>query len=139
MPFHSYEEEIARLRQQLEQAQARSGQQPAARPGSAAPPNAAAPPEHHPPTAAGGPPPIGPGSGYFGGIMNAQQHGSSSTQSNLGPPTQMLDQSPQYPGYAHSHPPTSRPPQPQGPPPPSMNGSPNMPLPPPPGKVTEKQ
>ncbi|KAG2225136.1 hypothetical protein INT45_011819 [Circinella minor] len=104
-----YEEEIARLRQQLEQAQqARGGgggggggpQQQSLQQHRPPPPRTqqqpstpAAPSPHHHSQQQGGPPNIGPGSSnYFGGIMNTQQQqqhngsNNNSTNNNSNPP-----------------------------------------------------
>ncbi|KAI8149839.1 WD40-repeat-containing domain protein [Fennellomyces sp. T-0311] len=135
-----YEEDIARLRRQLEQAQSRAGvQQPPVQHRAVPPPSNNS--GHHPPgQQQPAPPNIGPGSNYFGGIMNAQHHnGSSTSQPSLAAPPQ-LDQPSQYPGYPPSQQqgPPPPPPSSSAPPPPLgyMNGSPNMPPPgshPPPG------
>ncbi|KAI8099356.1 WD40-repeat-containing domain protein [Halteromyces radiatus] len=103
-----YEEEIARLRQQLEQAQSRANHPMATpkTPMSSSPSNVGHPSSHQPP-----PPNIGPGSNYFGGIMNA--HGNQGPPGLVAPP-QMGEPSPSHhPGYS-----------PAPPPPGYMNGSP---------------
>ncbi|KAI9491939.1 WD40-repeat-containing domain protein [Zychaea mexicana] len=139
-----YEEEIARLRQQLEQAQVRAGQHAPMPPssssnnnsnsnnnssGSHPQPPPPAPPSHHQQQQQ--PPSIGPGSSnYFGGIMNA--HGNGNSQ---GPPPPGLMAPPQAAaagaGGAGDHAlPPHYPPSSQAPPPPPpgsapgyMNGS----------------
>ncbi|KAI8075368.1 WD40-repeat-containing domain protein [Gilbertella persicaria] len=113
-----YEDEIARLRQQIE---ARGGN--ASHPGiplpghpQQQPPHPQQPPHtqqqaHQPP-----PPNIGPGSNYFGGIMNA--HGNQAPPGLVAPP-QMSDQSPNGPPLPpHGAYPPSQPP------PPSSSGTP---------------
>ncbi|KAI8339360.1 WD40-repeat-containing domain protein [Chlamydoabsidia padenii] len=95
-----YEEEIARLRQQLEQAQSRTPNHPMITPNP--PMSSTSAPMGHPPSHQSLPPNIGPGSNYFGGIMNA--HG------NQGPPSLVAPQSgevspPQHTGYAPPGPP----------------------------------
>ncbi|OAD72236.1 hypothetical protein PHYBLDRAFT_26909 [Phycomyces blakesleeanus NRRL 1555(-)] len=108
-----YEDEIARLRQQLEQAQTRAGYSVA----PANPPMPAGIHSSHPP-----PPNIGPGSNYFGGIMNA--HNSHQGPGLVAPP-QMSD-------VPHSgYPPTQPPP---GPPHLTSGYPTNQPPPPPPGQ-----
>ncbi|KAI8583067.1 hypothetical protein K450DRAFT_224054 [Umbelopsis ramanniana AG] len=104
-----YEEEIARLRQQLEQA--RSGH---------APMTSSAHSAQHPQPP---PPNIGPQSNLFGGIMNASGgSGASTSQPGLVAPPQMSDQPP--PPHGGHYPP----PQSQGYPyPPSRSGGPGTP------------
>ncbi|KAI9318653.1 WD40-repeat-containing domain protein [Dichotomocladium elegans] len=83
-----YEDEIARLRQQLEQVQGRGGGSGAAAAAAAvAAAGGHSSSVHTPPLSASNqqqqpPPSIGPGSNYFGGIMNPHGNGSSSQ----GPP-----------------------------------------------------
>ncbi|KAI7882006.1 WD40 repeat-like protein [Lichtheimia hyalospora FSU 10163] len=127
-----YEEEIARLRQQLEQAHARGGQphpqqppppsQPPPPPSSSLPPTTQSstrevPVHHHTPP----PPNLGPaGSNYFGGIMN-NPHDSPRTaqqQPGLATPPAHHNQ-PAYPGY----PPSANPQQQQQQHPGYPNGS----------------
>ncbi|KAI8886442.1 WD40 repeat-like protein [Backusella circina FSU 941] len=122
-----YEEEIARLRQQIE---ARGGHP--GHPQQQQPPHTPQQQQHQPP-----PPNIGPGSNYFGGIMNA--HGNQpGGQPGLVAPPQMAEQA--QPPHSQQHPhggapansggfPTNQPPPPQGPPSASaaaayMNGNP---------------
>ncbi|KAI7869368.1 WD40-repeat-containing domain protein, partial [Spinellus fusiger] len=97
-----YEDEIARLRQQLEQAQARAGNGNGN--GNSHPDMVAGPPASglHPPP----PPNIGPGSNYFGGIMNA--HGQGQGPLGLVAPPQMNEAS--YPPSAPPSVPPSAPP-----------------------------
>ncbi|KAI9014351.1 WD40-repeat-containing domain protein [Phycomyces nitens] len=108
-----YEDEIARLRQQLEQAQTRAGYSVA----PANPPMPAGIHSSHPP-----PPNIGPGSNYFGGIMNA--HNSHQGPGLVAPP--QMSEVPPHPGY----PPTQPPPGP----PHLTSGYPASQPPPPPGQ-----
>lgn len=131
--YNSYEEEIARLRQQLEQAHARGGQphpqqpQPppaAAHPSQQPPLSSSLPPTtqsatrevhhpHHQPTPPPPPPNLGPaGSNYFGGIMNNPHDSPRTAQQQPGlatPPAHHNQQS--YPGY----PPSATPQQQQHP------------------------
>ncbi|SAM09359.1 hypothetical protein [Absidia glauca] len=105
-----YEEEIARLRQQLEQVQSRSSNHP---PIVAPAPMSSPANLGHPSSSQQPPPPpnIGPGSNYFDGIMNA--HGNNQGASpGLVAPSQMAGDN-HHPGY---------PPPPPG----YMNGSPAM-------------
>ncbi|KAI8137735.1 WD40-repeat-containing domain protein [Fennellomyces sp. T-0311] len=126
-----YEEEIARLRQQLEQAQVRAGHPPMP-PGSSSNSNsnsnntsnaAHPPPPHHQQQQQQQqqqqPPSIGPGSNYFGGIMNAHGNGSSQGPPGLMAPPQAGDHAlpPHYP------PSSQAPPPPPGSAPGYMNGS----------------
>ncbi|KAI9266657.1 WD40-repeat-containing domain protein [Phascolomyces articulosus] len=127
-----YEEEIARLRQQLEQAQVRAGHPPPPPPGSNSnngngnTNSPHPPPPHQQPQQQQQqqqqPPSIGPGSNYFGGIMNAHGNGNSQQQ---GPPGLMAP--PQ--GGDHAVPPhypsssQAPPPPPPGSAPGYMNGS----------------
>jgi glucose repression regulatory protein TUP1 len=93
--YFRYEEEIARLRQQLEQARA-----------GHAPMTSSAHSSQHPQPP---PPNIGPQSNLFGGIMNASGgSGASASQPGLVAPPQMGEQ-PQPPHGGH-YPPS----QPQG-------------------------
>lgn len=115
-----YEEEIARLRAQLEQAQARTGGHPAMPPSSG--PSSVhpqAPPSHQPPQQQQPnhppPPSIGPGSNYFGGIMNTHGNGSNQGPSGLMAPPQMGDHPPPPPPQHPMYPPSSQ--APPGPPP----------------------
>ncbi|KAI8388010.1 WD40-repeat-containing domain protein [Radiomyces spectabilis] len=85
-----YEEEIARLRQQIKQTQARAA-------GPHAVQSITTPHGSHPP-----PPNIGPGSNYFGGIMSA--HGKN--QAGLVAPPQMSESVPQQPPTVPPPPPT---------------------------------
>ncbi|KAG0172658.1 general transcription repressor [Apophysomyces sp. BC1015] len=108
-----YEDEIARLRQQLEQATQARGGHPGM-PSSGPMSSGMHPPQHQPP-----PPNIGPGSNYFGGIMNA--HGNNQNPGLVAPP-QMGEQPPQgHPGFPSS----------QAPPPPTSAGYMNGSIPPP--------
>lgn len=104
-----YEEEIARLRQQLEQVQSRSSNHP---PIVAPAPMSSPANLGHPSSSQQPPPPnIGPGSNYFDGIMNA--HGNNQGASpGLVAPSQMTGDN-HHPAY---------PPPPPG----YMNGSPAM-------------
>ncbi|ORZ20762.1 WD40-repeat-containing domain protein [Absidia repens] len=127
-----YEDEIARLRQQLEQVQSRPNNHSMVTPTAAMPPSSPAGVAHPaahpapPPSSSSShqspiPPNIGPGSNYFGGIMNA--HGNQGSPGLVAPP-QMGEPSPSHhPGYPPSGPPPSQ----TGPPPPPgyMNGSPS--------------
>ncbi|OBZ83409.1 hypothetical protein A0J61_08541, partial [Choanephora cucurbitarum] len=111
-----YEDEIARLRQQIEARGGNAGHPSMPLPGHPQPPHQSS---HQPP-----PPNIGPGSNYFGGIMNA--HGNQAPPGLVAPP-QMSDQPPNGP------PPHG--PYPSSQPPPSSTGSSsgyNQPPPPPP-------
>ncbi|CAO3608301.1 unnamed protein product [Cunninghamella echinulata] len=119
-----YEEEIARLRQQLDQAQSRNGgNHPMSNPNnsisSSNPSNIPNPSHQAPP-----PPNIGPGSNYFGGIMNA--HGNQGPPGLIAPPqmNEPPSSSSHHPGYPPPGPPgPSGPSGPSGPPPPGY-GSP---------------
>lgn len=108
--YNSYEEEIARLRQQLEQAHARGGQPHPQQPplSSSLPPTtqSATREVHHPHHQPTPPPPpnLGPaGSNYFGGIMNNPHDSPRTAQQQPGlatPPAHHNQQS--YPGYPPS-------------------------------------
>ncbi|SAM06232.1 hypothetical protein [Absidia glauca] len=104
-----YEEEIARLRQQLDQAQSRTPNRTIIAPRSPIS-STAPPPIGHPSSHQTIPPNIGPGSNYFGGIMNA--HGNQGAPA-LADPQSGESATPQHSGYA--------PPGPPG----YMNGSPS--------------
>ncbi|CAO3625196.1 unnamed protein product [Cunninghamella blakesleeana] len=90
-----YEEEIARLRQLLEQAQSRNGNNHSLpnrnNPKSSNPSNIPTPSPHYAP-----PPNIGSGSNNFSGITNA--HGNSNSNNNHGPP-QMNEPSSHHPSF----------------------------------------
>jgi glucose repression regulatory protein TUP1 len=88
-----YEEEISRLRQQLDQTRSGHTQMTSSSHGS----------QHTQPP----PPNIGPQSNLFGGIMNAGGSGASASQPGLVAPPQMGDQPPPPHGGHYS--------QPQGP------------------------
>ncbi|KAG2186264.1 hypothetical protein INT43_002702 [Umbelopsis isabellina] len=103
-----YEEEISRLRQQLDQTRSGHTQMTSSSHGS----------QHSQPP----PPNIGPQSNLFGGIMNAGGSGASASQPGLVAPPQMGDQPPPPHGGHYS--------QPQGPGyayPPSRSGGPGTP------------
>ncbi|KAI8642050.1 WD40-repeat-containing domain protein [Parasitella parasitica] len=114
-----YEDEIARLRQQIESRGGHPGiplsghpqQQPHPQQQQQPPHPQQQQQSHQPP-----PPNIGPGSNYFGGIMNA--HGNQGPPGLVAPP-QMAEQSPngpqQVPPPQHGGYPSSQPPPPQPP------------------------
>ncbi|KAI8369385.1 WD40-repeat-containing domain protein [Radiomyces spectabilis] len=108
-----YEDEIGRLRQQLDQAQARSGHTtiPTSMPMSSG--------MHSSQHSAPPPPNIGPASNYFGGIMNA--HTNSQAPGLVAPP-QMGDPNQPSSQPPHISYPTSQPPS--SVPGPYMNGAP---------------
>ncbi|KAF7727927.1 proteinral transcription repressor [Apophysomyces ossiformis] len=102
-----YEDEIARLRQQLEQAQARAGHpsMPGSVPGGIHPSQQPQQPQQQQqqqqqPT----PPNIGPASNYFGGIMNA--HGNNQPPGLVAPPQMGENQHSGYPSSAQHGPPS---------------------------------
>ncbi|KAI8575534.1 hypothetical protein K450DRAFT_261385 [Umbelopsis ramanniana AG] len=118
-----YEEEISRLRQQLDQA--RAGHPPLSS-GSVPPAQQSHPSQQHSQPA---PPNIGPASNLFGGIMNSQ--GNTQGPPGLVAPPQMVDPNQQQGGQQHMgypnspQPPSSYPngPSPQNGPPPQQQGS----------------
>ncbi|KAI7859057.1 WD40-repeat-containing domain protein [Circinella umbellata] len=126
-----YEEEIARLRQQLEQAQVRAGHAPPPQPGSnnnnGNSNNASHPPPPHQQSQQQGgqqpPPSIGPGSNYFGGIMNPHGNGNSQGPPGLMVPPPQQQQQQQPTGGDHGVPP-HYPPSSQAPPPPPPSSAP---------------
>ncbi|KAI9473547.1 MAG: WD40-repeat-containing domain protein [Benjaminiella poitrasii] len=153
-----YEEEIARLRQQIESRGGHPGMPMTSSSGSSHPsqhPHSSQPPPPPPPTAhppSVAPPNIGPGSNYFGGIMNAHGAGAA-TSGGLVAPTPMNEQqqppngSQPLPPHASVYP-SSQPPymsqQPQQPQQPSSsnagyNQSPNRGIPTPPTSAHPQQ
>ncbi|OAD04104.1 hypothetical protein MUCCIDRAFT_48518 [Mucor lusitanicus CBS 277.49] len=114
-----YEDEIARLRQQIESRGGHPGMSLSGHPQQPPHPQQQQQPQqphpqqqqqsHQPPP----PPNIGPGSNYFGGIMNA--HGNQGPPGLVAPP-QMAEQSPngpqQVPPPQHGYNPSSQPPPP---------------------------